>query len=165
MRLTDLEPWAVAHVVRNIREADRAEVFALWPGDEDSFIAEVCANYGPFRFVAWHESVPVAIFGANLIRSGVYTAYLFATDDFPLIGLPVTRFIKRELIPVIERAGAHRCDAWSSATHFWAHRWLKALGAFPEATLRRLGRDGEDFVIFRWDNRRVHRRRGIFPPG
>lgn len=152
MKLTDPCAYAVRHVVENMRAADREEIFGLMPSDDEAAFIDEVMGYQPFRFCVWRDQ-PVAIFGATQTLPGVYTAFMFATDEFSSVGGQVTKFIKRDLIPAIENLGAHRCQAISAASHWWAHRWLRALGAVEECTLRRYGRNRQDYKVFRWDNR------------
>lgn len=152
MMLTETTAHTARHVVENMRAADREELFATMDSDdEEALMRDVCA-WGPFNMTVWRDN-PVAIFGASHIHKGVYRAFLLGTDEFPLIGLQVSRFIKHSLIPALENAGAHRCEALSLSTHVWAHRWLKMLGAVEEGRLCRFGRDRQDFIVFRWDRR------------
>lgn len=151
-RLVDVTVEGVAHIARNLRAADARELGAQrWDMDPDSLAREVRDYYGPYKWVVERAGVPIAAVGAVAVHPGVWSAWMFATDDFHKIGLYLTRFVRQRMIPSLVRLGAHRCDARSIDGHDHAHRWLRALGAVEEARLLRYGRNGEDFIVFRWD--------------
>ena len=153
MRLAPLQLGPVSYVVQLMRAADREEIFALRNDDSpDNLAAEVFLRWGTLGWVAWHDEFPVAVFGATQLWPRCWMAWMFATDNFPLVGFEVTRFIRRSMIPGLVERGALRCEARSIIGHTEAHRWLReSLGAIEEARLRRYGRNGEDFLVFRWD--------------
>mgnify|MGYP001157944213 CR=1 FL=1 len=91
---------------------------------------------------------PVCIGGALEMWPGVLTLMLFATPEFPSVGLEVTRFLKTELFPRHEAAGAHRIQAVSLEGYSEVHDWLASLGLEREGVMRRFGKRGEDFVQF-----------------
>ena len=167
IRLVEATPDRVLYVAERMRAADREEVLATAPHDDARlFAAEVGRSYGPFKWCIERDGIPVAILGASELWPGVWAAWLFATDSFRNIRFYTTRFVVRGMIPALHRLGAHRCEARSSAAHTEAHRWLRAMGAVEEARLRRYGKAGEDFIIFRWDRDDVHEAEGagLFGP-
>lgn len=152
MELRPVELGPVLYVVRNMRAADRDEIFALRSdADPDRLAVDVAQRWATVGQVAWDDGVPVAVVGATLLWPGVWMAWMFATDAWPKVGRGVTRFIRTSMIPGLVDRGAHRCEARSIISHTEAHRWLRSLGATEEARLRRYGRNGEDFLVFRWD--------------
>lgn len=154
MWLGDATPERIAFVVRNMRKADREEIFATRfydPDDNDSLVSEILTHWGPLRWAVMVDDAPVVVIGATCLWPGCWAAWMFATDDFRKCRIFSTKFVKTGMIPALHRLGAHRCEARSDASHVEAHNWLQALGARKEATLRNYGRDGRDFVIFRWD--------------
>lgn len=94
------------------------------------------------------DGEPVWIGGSIEAWPNVMTLMFFATSDLSKIGLPTTRWIKRELFPRYFAAGTHRIQAISHAEHHDAHAWLRALGLREEACFERFGRDGSDFLQF-----------------
>lgn len=153
MTLGPLQLGPIVYVVQNMRAADREEIFATRHGDcLDTLASDVFQHWGSVGWVAWHDHLPVAAFGATSLWPGSWMAWLFATDNFGQVGFEVTRHIRRVMIPSLVDRGASRCEARSIISHTEAHRWLRSsLGATEEARLRRYGRNGEDFLVFRWD--------------
>lgn len=138
-------------VARRMRDADRREVHACrWNNDDDGLAYDVVMYDTHMKWVADWNGTPTALIGAVNIWPHVWSVFMVATDDFHHIGFPLTRFVKRDMIPGIKMLGAKRAEARSMASHVTAHRWLKALGATQEATLRNFGKNGEDFVVFAW---------------
>lgn len=150
--LTELRHEAALYVVQRMRAGDRAEINAMRFGDDDESLAEdIALRWGAWSFCAWHEGLPVAIFGARELWPGVWSAWMIATDDFPKVALGLTKFVRRVIMPHLIKMGAHRVEAISMDGHTEAHRWLRAIGSVQEARLRRYGRNGEDYLVFRWD--------------
>jgi hypothetical protein len=152
MRLVKLSLPHVLAVVWNLRASDRQEAFAdRWDDDPDSLAVEIARGWGKLGWVAMHEGRPVAVFGATEKWPGVWSCWLLATDEWPKVALGVTKFVKRRIMPYLVETGAIRCEARSIDGHTKSHRWLAAIGCVQEARLRRYGRNGEDFLVFRWD--------------
>lgn len=149
MKLTALDPGALAHIVAHMREWDRREIFATRASDDNhAFVQEVLAT-GPVSWIAGKD-VPIAAFGCMPMWKGVWSMWMFATDDIRQIGLGMTKIIVQSIIPSLWNAGAHRLECRSMEGHVDAQRWLGTIGAEREATLRGYGREGEDFHIYRW---------------
>jgi hypothetical protein len=140
---------AALFVAMNMRAADAAEIFATWPDDDRAALADRVAVRGPF---AWCVGAgePIACIGAHEGWPGVFSAWMFATDRFPEIGFPLTRWVRRCMMPAIAAAGAHRAHAYSMEGHDDAHRWLEGLGAVREATHPDFGKRGETFHVYAW---------------
>ena len=145
------DPLSVMHICRNMREADRAEIFALRWSDNPMDLAEDTMNVRGPKWVAHVEGVgPVAAYGAAPMWPGVWSLWLYGTPHFQQIGGRLTRHIRRVMIPALTIAGAHRAEARSLSTHTEAHIWLDRLGGRREAVLAGYGKNGEDFVVFSW---------------
>lgn len=149
MRLSDLNEPALAYVARHMRAADRDEIFATRWGDDPNDLVQAALRGGSFAWVASLDR-PIAALGAIPMWNGVWSVWMFATDDFRRIRFGLTRFVVRDMIPALRAGGAHRAECRSLATHTEAHRWLEMLGATREATLRGYGRAGEDFELYVW---------------
>lgn len=154
MRIEHAAASDVAAVALNMRHRDYLEFSAVSPCNSRSELADLLtARFGdrPGDVLAVFDGErPVAIGGLIESRPNVITLLFFATDNFPAVALPLTRFIKRELFPRYIAAGVHRFEAVSMHRHEEAHRWLKILGLKMEAALFGYGRDRETFVQFAW---------------
>lgn len=150
-RLHD-QPDALLYVARNMREWDRREIFATRHDDDPLALAEDALSFGRIAWVAGLGAVPIAAFGCAPMWRGVWSLWLFATDDFPRIGISVTRLVTRTIVPMMIESGAHRLEARSMEGHTDAQRWLEVIGAKREGgPLKGFGRDGQDFHIYTWD--------------
>jgi hypothetical protein len=135
-----------------MRELDRQEIFATRADDDMmSFINTVTKFGWNIGWVAGLEDNPITAFGCLQMWPGVFSMWLFATDDFQQIGLPVTRLIVRDIVPMLWEAGAHRLEARSMEGHHNVQRWLGTIGARREATLKAYGREGQDFHVYSWE--------------
>ena len=145
----DVEAVALA-----MRARDYAEFSAVsWAADRAELARHLAARYGdqPSVICGHHDGLPACIGGTIEARPNVLSLLFFATDVFPQIALPATRFIRDRLFPRLRAVGVHRIEAVSMAGHKETHRWLRTLGLEPEvAVMRGYGRAGEDFVQFAW---------------
>ena len=145
-------PDMVLRVAQNMREWDQREIYATRQDNDPLALAEAVLNCGRVAWVAGRDEAPIAAFGCAPMWHGVWSMWLFATDDFHRIGISVTRAITRSIIPMMIDAGAHRLEARSMEGHTDAQRWLEVIGAKREGgPLRGYGRDGQDFHVYTWD--------------
>lgn len=139
-------------VALNMRERDFEEFTRIWPFDARDRLAHAMADrYGGRDDVlcGFLDGRPVCIGGTLESRPGVITLLFFATDEFPKIALPITRFIRRELFPRFFAAGVHRIEAVALASYVTVHGWLRTLGLQPETgPLKGYGKGGEAFIQF-----------------
>src|SRR5690606_23608090 len=91
---------------------------------------------------------PVAAGAMVGARPNVITLMFFATDDFPKIALPLTRFITKNLFQKYRDNGVHRIECVSIEGYDEAHRWIKILGLHHEAVFPGFGKNGEAFHQF-----------------
>lgn len=148
-------PDLLLDVVRNMREWDRREIYATrFDDDPHKVVADVLA-FGQVSWLAGLGDRPIAAFGCAPMWRGVWSMWLFATDDFQQIGLSVTKLIVRSIVPMLFDAGAHRLEARSMEGHVEAQRWLELIGASRECSLKGYGRDGQDFHVYTWQDRRA----------
>ncbi|WP_291644517.1 hypothetical protein [Bosea sp. (in: a-proteobacteria)] len=146
---TARDVWQVAV---KMRSADYEEFSAVSFSRSRAELAEdLAARYGDRHdvLVAYRGETPACIGGFIMARPNVVTLLFFATDEFPHIGLGITRFIRQNLFPKLEQEGVHRFEAVSLATHSEAHKWLGVLGLTAETgPMLDYGRDGEAFIQF-----------------
>lgn len=143
----------VRRVAQGMRDSDLEEFLAVSTASGRDELAQLLLDrYGghPGAIVAADAEGPIAIGAGVQARPNVVTLLFFATDAFPRIGAPLTRFIVQRLFPRYRAAGVHRIEAVSIESHQTAHRWLKTLGLQHEAELRGFGKRGETFHQFAW---------------
>lgn len=136
------------YVAANMRESDRREIGAT-RADESPERLAFDATHSQFAFAAG-QGEPIACIGASFRWPGVFQAWMFATDAFEAVGFPLTRWVRRIMMPQIRLAGAHRVHCYSIEGHDDAHRWLERLGAVHETTHLRYGKGGEPFRVYAW---------------
>jgi len=138
-------------VALQMRERDFAEFSAVTPVETREALADLlAARYGgrPDVLCASIDDGPVCIGGTIESRPNVMTLLFFATDKFPDIAIPITRFIRR-LFSGYEKAGVHRIEAVSLDDYAQMHRWLRSLGLQDETgPMRNYGKGGETFIQF-----------------
>lgn len=141
----------VRSVALRMRERDFDEFRATSAAESREQLADaLAATYGGRDDVlaVYHDGSPVCIGGTIEAWPNVISLLFFATDDFPKVAVPVTRFI-RKLFNRYEQAGAHRIQAISLDGHSYAHQWLGILGLKPETgPMVGYGKNGEAFIQF-----------------
>lgn len=149
MYLTVPDYDAVLYVVRNLREADKEEIYALRFHEVPEAVAGEVMARPEMTWVAWHDGVPTAVIGGVEVMPGVWRMHCFGTDYWPKIAIPITRFVKRKIIPLLfGQFGARRLEADSHWSHMEAHRWMEILGCEREGVRQALGKDGSDYVTY-----------------
>lgn len=144
----------VFYVAANMRDRDYEEFSAVSPaGDKEALACLLADRYGnrPDVMCGRMGGTPICIGGTIEARPNVITLLFFATDEFPKIALPITRFIRKNLFPKLIAAGAHRIEAVSMAGHDQTHAWLRTIGLEAETgPLHGYGKNKEAFVQFSW---------------
>lgn len=151
MKVTELYPEAVEHVVNHMRAKDKTEIYATqWSDDPVAFSAQVC-RFGAYAFIGHaDDGEPVVCAGAVPRWDGVWTLWMFATDRFDEVAKSAHRFARKVFFPSLDAAGWHRLEAHSIATHDVAHHWLEKLGAYKESEMANYGKNGEAFFVYCW---------------
>jgi hypothetical protein len=142
----------IYEVTLGMRPRDYEEISALNFAADRQQLAEVMADRHMHNedvlCCSWRGH-PVCVGGFLLTRPNVISLMMFATSDFPKVGLGLTRFIKRQMFPRLERAGVHRIEALSLDGYDEIHAWLRVLGLEAETEpLRNFGKNGEAFRYF-----------------
>ncbi len=151
MLLLPLDESAVRRVAHRMRAADRREIYASrWREDDDVLTREVVQLSRFGAVAALDGGTPVAAMGVCPLWPGVWTAWMFATDDWPKIARAMTRWARRTLMPAVAATGAHRVECRSIEGHDLAHRWLDHLGAVREAEMPDCGKRRETFYLYAW---------------
>lgn len=151
-------------VARNMRDADKREIYATRWTESPEDLASDCLRLPDFAWTFHLGEKPVCAMGAFPSHPGCWSVWMFATNEFRKISIYVTKFALRVMMPALMQAGARRAHCLSIEGHHDAHRWLLLLGAKPESRLHEFGRNGEDFHFFVWRasdvrTRSVRRRR------
>ena len=153
MRIDVTTPENVRYVAERMRDSDYREFSALSHADSrERLTADLVAAYGehPSGICAYAGDAPVAAGAMVEGRPNVITLMFFATDAFPRIALPLTRFITKNLFEKYRAEGVHRIECVSIEGYDAAHRWIKLLGLHHEAVFPGFGRNGEAFHSFAW---------------
>ena len=151
MYLRRSEPEEIFHVAENMRQRDYDEISALrWSKDRKELAFAIANNVADFETVltCGDDQGPIAILSYIPVRPGVWNLGMFATDRFKKIGVYLTKRIIRDIIPAIDRAKAHRVEAWSVEGYTEVHKWLKFLGLKEECEIQKCGKNGENFKVF-----------------
>lgn len=131
------------YLAYHMRDVDVREVFAT---RNSHFRHEFASD--AMRTTGWclrnQSGVPVAMMGYYVAWANVATAWMVATDELNSHILELTRFAK----PLVHDKRWHRTQAFSADFHTESHRWLEILGFQRGATLRKYGKNGEDFIVF-----------------
>lgn len=151
MKLANPSLMDVLYITHHLREWDRKEVFATRFSDDPDQLAMDVLRWGPNWWVAGEDKA-IAVIGATEVWPGCWSVGMFATDEFSKIGLPLTKWVKRSMIPHIAQQGIRRGECRSIEGHEMAHRWLETLGAKREGDgLKKYGKDGETFFTYVWE--------------
>lgn len=149
MTLDRLNANCLYSIIENMREADRREIFATrWSDDPHDLVRDAMACY-EFGWIAYLDDRPVAAIGGVPIHPGVWSVWMFATDEFPKIKFSLTRFALRQMKPVLQDV-AHRVECRSIEGHEDAQNWLAFLGMKRESSIPKYGRNGELFHLYAW---------------
>ena len=147
--LLDIDLGAISYVCCNMRESDALEIYGLRPHESSLVLAyeinSVLTNQGRGR-IAWHDGKPVAVIGFAEYWPGVWQVILVGTDQFRHVAMDCIRWLRSNAADLLANHGGRRlqCDA-RGPSGFLAH-----LGAKPEVTMRKYGKDGSDYIRYVW---------------
>jgi hypothetical protein len=144
-----LTPFGVDYVLHHLNEHDAEEIrCTVWMGGNlDTVCKQVFTTPGLKWEARTRSGRPAVIGGALPMWPGVAVGWLLGTDDWPKVGLEVTRFVKRVILPELEERGLHRIECRALAGNAEVIRWLKAIGFHEEAAIAQFGQGREDFVL------------------
>lgn len=147
----------VVFIARRMRALDAEEILPLtWSGTPEDLAAGVVMS-NSLKTVALSGGVPVAAYGAGLMRPLIYSVWMFSTDRWSEVALSVTKDIRRRMMPEMLDSGAVRAQCWSMDGHDVAHRWLELLGAVREASIEDYGPTRKTFHCYSWTRSRLER--------
>lgn len=153
MRIDVTTPENVRYVAERMRASDYREFSALSHANSRDALTEALVQvYGehPSGICAYDGEKPVAVGAMVQGRPNVVTLMFFATEAFPKIALPLTRFITKNLFEKYRTEGVHRIECVSIDGYEEAHRWIKLLGLHHEAVMSGFGKNGETFHSYAW---------------
>jgi hypothetical protein len=145
----------IAHVVANLRAADRREIYAARFDETPEGLAQdlaaarkICIG---FLALCDDANTPIALLAAALVAPARADVMMLSTDRWREIAFDATRFALRTAIPSFLDApgvGVARaeCKAWIG--NVVACKWLEALGFAREGVLAHYGKNGEPFVQY-----------------
>lgn len=149
MMIIDPTLEEIRHVVLNLRDQSRREIFQATDMDEEAFAQSVFHARG-FTWVGYHNGAPTAILGAHRQHQGVWSVFGFGTEDWQAIWRAVTRTAKVDMFRMVSECGCHRAHCVTMTESTDVHRWLRLLGATEESVMRGYGKGGEDYTMFSW---------------
>lgn len=145
---------SIYNVALNMRERDYEEIVALSFCENRKELADQLARtwsgHQTTLVCGTKELGGIAAITYIPMRKGVWNLGLFATNNFQKIHLSLTKLIINSIIPVLDKANAHRVEAQSIVGYETVHNWLRFLGLNEESVLHGYGRNKEDFVNFAW---------------
>lgn len=144
-------------VLLNLRKRDQEEIFATRKNSDAAALARDLRVMGGYRWGAYLDGAPIAMIGMVERWPGVWSMWAFGTDDWPRAIIALTRLARWTMLTTIHKAGFHRADCLALETHDDARKWLTALGAEHETTLDKWGKNGENFVVYRWTRETTQR--------
>lgn len=150
MNLTELNYDDLLFIATNMRDDDKKEIYATRWSNSPIDLARDGMQFSPWSYIV-HLERPICAIGAAPMHPGVWAVWMFATDEFPLIGLSLTKWVKRAFMPSLRYFG-HRAECRSWSGHHSAHKWLENLGAIRESVLKDYGKNREDFYLYVWRN-------------
>lgn len=137
----------IVEVCQNLRADDRAEIMATrWTESIGDLIDHIDSSRGG-KFAVIHKGRAVCVFGVATATPGVGQGWLIGTDEIGLCGVEIAHAC-RKVIKTVFATGTHRIQAHSAAFHTQAHEWLELIGFHRESVLKKLGKNGEDFICF-----------------
>lgn len=157
MLLTAPDHASVLYVVANMRAIDKHEIYNLRHHENPFHIVNEVMARPEMTWVAWTAGEPsllvapkpAVVFGGIEAHPGVWQIHCFGTDDWPKLAIPLTRFVKRTMLPMLfGEFNAHRLEADSIASHVEAHRWMEICGAHREGVKKARGRDRSDYFTY-----------------
>ena len=132
----------------NLRPEDKLELSVTRDTSDYDKLAWAGA-YSRWRKVAIWDRQPVFGFGATQIPgSAKVHVWGFGCVHAVHALKPVTRYIKRVMIPEILSSGAVEAQAVSHPANQASHRWLQFLGFKLKATITGVGPRKQDMFLF-----------------
>lgn len=134
-----------------MRGADRDEVMCQVPDGTKTYeIASMMLHAGD-AFIAYYDDMPVLFFGAHPMNVCTLEAWAMGTEKTRRVIVEASRYMLTEFRPLAIAQGYRTMECRSQVGHVEAHRWLESTGAVVNGTPFVYGKNGEEFVLYRWD--------------
>lgn len=152
----------ILYILDHLRAGDAHELRAATSVDEPAelldYYMSVIPHQAVFHVVSeCRNSPPIAMIGVTTTSPGLGEAHMVATDDFPKVGLELTRWVRDFMMPHLgENFRRVECRAMKKNTR--ACQWLRYLKAREECELPDFGANGEVFIQFAWSGKDVRRK-------
>ncbi|WP_145670184.1 hypothetical protein [Bradyrhizobium stylosanthis] len=125
---------------------DLEQIYVLNGHRDPGVLAKVIMAAANFSWVAWGEGKPIAVFGAVEQHKGVWQIYMLTTPDFRKIAIPLTRFLKRTMVPILfDELGCRRLEGFFHEDNVFIHRWVEGFGAKREYVKEGYAPDGKAY--------------------
>jgi hypothetical protein len=135
-------------VASTMRDIDREEIFATRFVECAEDIAREAVS-SPYCWVYGRDETLIAAFGFIEMWPGVWSAWMFANDLWDAAaGRAIVRFVRMRVFDQGHPTGMHRIECRSLADRVDAHKFIRAVGMKEEHPERRLGKAGQDFIVF-----------------
>ena len=132
----------------NLRPEDTLELSVTRDIDDANDLAWAGA-YSRWKKVAIWDRRPVFAFGATQVKGEPRVqVWGFGCVHAVHALKPVTKYIKKIMIPEILSSGAIEAQAVSHPANAASHRWLQFLGFRPKATITGVGPRKQDMLLF-----------------
>jgi hypothetical protein len=140
---------ALDYIERNLRDIDRRELAATSFSDTQFRLADRVMAAAVMAFVA-SDQQPISAWGLVDLWPGVGSAFAFGTDEWGRALWPMTRHVRRFMMPLLLEHGYHRVECRALSDREDVGRFVALFDATQEAVMRSSGKRGEDFIIYRW---------------
>ena len=137
-------------IAHHFSDEDWGEAACQLPDDVSKVQLGMAMACEKHAYVACLRTEPVFLFGFQAKSPVGLEVFGMGTPKSRRVIPVVTRWMVNVRGPAFEAEGYRWAEARSIATHDAAHGWLEATGAIRSAVLPEYGKDGEDFLLFRW---------------
>lgn len=144
MRLTELDIGIVEEIVRQAHDIE--QIYLLNGHRDPHVVAKGVMAAANFSWVAWADGRPTTVFGAVELHKGIWQIYMLTTPAFKKIAIPLTRFLKRSVVPILfDQLGCRRLEGLFHEDNVFIHRWVEGFGAKKEFVKESYAPDGKAY--------------------
>jgi len=140
----------LAHVAHHLTDLDRMELAVSRETPIDAERLTLDAWKTTLHYAALtRDAEPAMVFGVDFNQPFTTTVWGFKTDRYREVILPVTKFIRRTMLPHLRdtiRVAEAQCVVHPDNQP--SRKWLSVLGFSLKATLSGFGNRGEDMLLY-----------------